>query len=295
MKELEKKYSVAAFIDILGYKELILKESLERELELFNDLKEAIDKAIEYTAKSIKSTLEYLDKSSSSRESLAKRLNVKQFSDNIYFSFDYSNNNNLDLYFGIYIITAISCLYQRLMIGKGYFVRGGIAIGLNMVDDNFIFSTALIKAVETEKETIYPRITMHKELRDIFIEAQDNPFKALSQGQLVQDWSENVFLNPFFNHELLIGEQFKVITPAELLPFIEDISKKQKRLISKMSAKFSDYFDDAKSKSLARQQISFNIKKYRNKQKSIYEKYLWMRYFLRWVNRRPSELTFKYV
>jgi hypothetical protein len=295
MKTLEKKYSVSAFIDILGYKELILKESIEREEEIFTDLKETIDFALQCTSENIKSTLNFLDDKYESSERLAKRLNVKQFSDNIYFSFDYSNNDKFDLYFGIYVISTISCLYQRLMLGKGYFVRGGIAHGLNMVDKNFIFSTALIKAVETEKDTTYPRITLHKELRDVFIESTDNPFRKLAHGQFVEDWAEQVFLNPFLNYEQRTQKEFSLMPQGAVQQILENISKKQQRLINKINNNFADYFDDKKFNSIARKQIAEKIKKHKNKQQSIYEKYLWTRNLLNWVDGKQSDLTFKMV
>ena len=129
MKALEKKYSVAAFIDILGYKELILKDSLESEIKHFNELKETIDFALQCTVEATKTTMNFLENKYGNAERLSKRLNVKQFSDNVYFSFDYSNVDKFEMLFGVYVITRISCLYQRLMLGKGYFVRGGIAHG----------------------------------------------------------------------------------------------------------------------------------------------------------------------
>lgn len=295
MNKLEKKHSVSAFIDILGYKELILKESLEREAEIFTDLKETIDFALQCTSENIKSTLNFIDDKFGSSEQLAKRLNIKQFSDNIYFSFDYSEHDNYDLYFGIYVISTISCLYQRLMLGKGYFVRGGIAHGLNMVDKNFIFSTALIKAVETEKGTIYPRITLQKELRDIFIESTDNPFRDIAYGQFVEDWAEQVFLNPFLNYEQRTQKELSLMPQNLVQQLFENISKKQQGLINKINNNFADYFDDKKFNSIARKRIAERIKKYKNKQQSIYEKYLWTRNFLNWVDNKKSELTFKMV
>lgn len=295
MKPLEKKYSVSAFIDILGYKELILKESIEREAEIFSDLKETIDFALECTSENIKSTFNFLDDKYKSSEKLSKRLNVKQFSDNIYFSFDYSNNDKLDLYFGIYVISTISCLYQRLMLGKGYFVRGGIAHGLNMLDKNFIFSTALVKAVEIEKNTIYPRITLNKELRDIFIESTENPFRELVFGQFVEDWAEQVFLNPFLDYEERSKKELNSMPKEDVQLLLENISKKQQKLINKINNTFADYFDDKKFNSIARKRIAERIKKYKNKNQSIYEKYLWTRNFLNWIENKQSDLTFKMV
>ncbi len=293
MKSLEKKYSIVAFIDILGYKELILKESIERETELFADLKETIDFALSCAVYSIKDSVSSLDNKYENQERFATKLNVKQFSDNVYFSFDYSNDDKIDLYFGIYIITTISYLYQRLMLGKGYFVRGGIANGLNMVDKNFIFSTALIKAVEMEKETVYPRITMHQEIRDIFIEAKDNPFRELAHGQLIEDWAEQVFINPFQNYEQRIQRELELLPEEDALHLFQNITKKQQRIINKLNKKFADFFDNKKFNSLCRKIISDRIKKYKNKQQKIYEKYLWTRNLLNWIDGKPTEITFK--
>ncbi len=294
MKTLEKKYSVAAFVDILGYKDLIQNDSLEREIELFNDLKNTIDIALAGTVESAKSMFNFLDSKYESSERISDRLKVKQFSDNIYFSFDYEEQSDIDLYFGIYIISNISSLYQRLMLGKGYFVRGGIACGLNMVDKNFIFSTALIKAVETEKDTVYPRITMHSELKEKFISGQENPFKEITQGLYIQDWAEHIFLNPF-NHTSRNIKAMGSLPQDELLQIEEAITKTQKRVINKMNKGFAHLFDDKQFNSIARGHISKKIKKYKNRNQSVYEKYLWYRNFLNWVDNKQSDLTFKYV
>ena len=294
MKTLEKKYSVAAFVDILGYKDLIQQDSMEREIELFNDLKNTIDIALAGTVESTKLLFNFLDSKYESSERISERLKVKQFSDNIYFSFDYEEQSDIDLYFGIYIISNISSLYQRLMLGKGYFVRGGIACGLNMVDKNFIFSTALIKAVETEKETVYPRITMHAELKNKFLSAQENPFKKITQGLYIQDWAEHIFLNPF-NQTSRNIKLMRNLPEDELLQIEEAFTKTQKRVINKMNKNFAHLFDDKQFNSNARGQISKKIKKYKNRNQSVYEKYLWSRNFLNWVDNKQSDLTFKYV
>lgn len=294
MKTLEKKYSIAAFVDILGYKDLIENESLDREIDLFNDLKNTIDIALEGTVESTKTIFNFLDSKYESSERISDRLGVKQFSDNIYFSFDYERQSDIDFYFGIYIISNISSLYQRLMLGKGYFVRGGIAYGLNMVDKNFIFSTALIKAAETEKNTVYPRITMHSDLKEKFLSGRENPFKEITQGLYIQDWSEHIFLNPF-NHTSRNRKAISSLPQSELLQIEEAITKTQQRVINKMNKGFAHLLDDKKFKSIAREHITNKIKKYKIVDQSVYEKYLWSRNFLNWVDKKQSDLKFKYV
>lgn len=294
MKTLEKKYSVAAFVDILGYKDLIQNDSIEREIELFNDLKNTIDIALAGTVESVKLMFKFIDSKYENSEKISDKLKVKQFSDNIYFSFDYDEQNDLELYFGIYIISIISSLYQRLMLGKGYFVRGGIACGLNMIDKNFIFSTALIKAVEIEKNTIYPRITLHPELKEKFLTGHENPYKEITHGLYIQDWAEHIFLNPF-NHTSRNTKVIQSLSHEDLVQIEEAMLITQKRIINKMNKGFAHLFDDQEFNLIARGHISKKIKKYKKRNQGVFEKYLWLRNFLNWVDNKKSDLTFKYL
>jgi len=240
MKELIKKNSVVAFLDILGYKDLIKSDSVEKEIEIFNSLKKTIDISLTASIESIILTFKHLDKKYEGN--ISERINSKQFSDNIYFSFDYEEQeNNEDLLFSIYIVTNISALYQRLMLGKGYYIRGGIAHGLNMVDKNFIFSHALIDAVEVEKATIYPRITFHSDLRKIFMTYSNDVFKQITHGLYVQDWSENIFLNPF-NHT---SRNKKIIEdlPQEGINEINEVMSKQEKIIKKNQQRVLEFID----------------------------------------------------
>lgn len=294
MKKLQKKYSIAAFIDILGYKDLIQNEAIEREIELFNDLKITIDLALASTVEITKTILTHFDNKYGDSERISNRLNVKQFSDNIYFSFDYEDQNENDLLFGIYIISNISLTYQRLMLAKGYFVRGGIGMGLNMVDKNFIFSTALIDAVETEKDTIYPRITLHTKLKNKFLLTENHPLKDLLKGTLIQDWADNIFLNPF-NQTTRNIKAYETLSANDFQEIEQVLTNKQKRLINKINKEFSFIPNDKQFNSVSRAHISKKIKKYKGRNQSIYEKYLWSRNFLNWVENRRSDLLFRYI
>ena len=86
-----------------------------------------------------------------------------------------------------------------------------------------------------------------------------------------------------------------LIPEDDVQHLIENISKKQQPLINKINNNFADYFDDKKFNSIARKRIAERIKKHKNKQQSIYEKYLWTRNFLNWVDDKKSDLTFKMV
>jgi hypothetical protein len=289
MKNLEKKYSVVAFVDILGYKELIQKNSVEREMAVFNDLKKTIDSALIGSVKLSKFTLKSLG--DDSQDNISDRLKVKQFSDNIYFSFDYEDD--FDLSFAVFNISVISSVYQKFMLSKGYFVRGGIASGLNMINTNFIFSKALIEAVEIEKNTVFPRITLSQDLKKKIIYAKNDPFKTLVSDLYVEDWSGNSFLNPFNANDRNIRaiEQLSQEDLSKLLAVVEN----QQSQINKLNKSLPNILNDGDFNTMIRVYINKNITKYRNKNQGIYEKYLWLRNFLNWVENKDSDLIFKYL
>lgn len=293
MKKLQKKYSIAAFIDILGYKDLIQNEAIEREIELFNDLRNTIDLALASTVQMTKTLLLYFDKKNDTSNKISNKLKVKQFSDNIYFSFDYEEDNEEDFLLGFYIISNISLVYQRLMLGKGYFVRGGIAMGLNMVDKNFIFSTALIDAVETEKDTVFPRVTLHKKIKEKILSIENEQFKDLLQEMFVYDWADNLFLNPF-NHSSRDIKALSKISDEEIEEIEQTITSTQKKIINKLNKNFSFVLDDKQFNSISRKHISKKIKRFKGRNQSVYEKFLWIRNFLNWVDNKQSDLIFRY-
>lgn len=293
MNHLEKKYSVTSFIDILGYKELILNEADGKEAEFFSDLQESIEVSLRFTADSIKRNLDIISELTGNSEKPSEKLNVKQFSDNIYFSFDYDKDDIMDLAFGSYIIISTASFYQRLMLGKGYFVRGGIAHGFNMVDKNFIFSNALIRAVEIEKETIYPRITIHKDLAAILIKYNNNPFSFLMKDFLIEDWTKQIFVNPFINVEEKTIEELKLL-PVEILePWISKIASDQNELSTKINNKYSYFTNTPKFNALVRKIILERLNKFQGKQQNVFEKYLWALHFLNWTEGKKTKLYFK--
>jgi len=280
VETLENKFSIVAFLDILGYEELI-KKSHGRESELFNDLVATIRVSKMLTFESSKGMFDHIDKD------ISNKLSIKQFSDNVYFSFDYDNQNDFKL--GIFIISNISSIYQRLMLAKGYYIRGGIAHGLNMMNEDLIFSTALIKAVKTEKETVYPRIALDSELKEEFLLLKDEFISKL----YIQDWAGNVFINPF-NQISRTLELIEKLSPNDLEKVKEALST-QYAILNKLNDLPQFLFDDNLFKIFAYQQICNELVKYESENKKVYEKYLWLKNFLCWEDKKESDLTFKYI
>jgi hypothetical protein len=269
----------------------MIQESTKNEHEVYSNLSNSIKYAHDYTINTLNLTFELLTDLFNSKERLSERLKVKQFSDNIYFSFDYEIDEPYDLYFGIYIIITISSIYQRIMMNKGYFVRGGIAHGLNLVDDHLIFSEALIKAVEIEKKATYPRITLHKETVALFTDTINNPFREITSDLLIEDWAKHVFLNPFFNVEEQVKRQNRQITDSDFKKLMKKIAK---NIIDLKAEEHSNLFNDTTFRATAHEYIKDNLRNNKLKNQEILEKYIWLENLLNWVEKKRSNIKFSY-
>ncbi len=285
--------SIVAFLDILGYKELIEIESAGKEVQFFNELRNAMGIALE-TVATFKTSTDFLENRNQSDYNLSSKFNVRQFSDNIFLSFDYEDENDNDFLFGLFIISHISAYYQLLMMIKGYFIRGGISSGLNMVDENFIFSTALIKAVDIEKVTNYPRIALDPRLYE-YVYNSNNQYKDVQSFLFVSDWANNVFVNPF-NVGLRTNHLFSRTPISERSELSEHIKIKHKNLTENLNSKdYKNVLDDTETSSVILKFINANIEKYQTSDQRIFEKYLWLENFLNWTINGKSDLSFKSI
>jgi hypothetical protein len=148
-----------AFIDILGFKELVFRDS-----KLAMQAIDLIDGNLRHVLKVLKGTH-------------GKLFSAKLFSDCICVSCDYSSGNISPMLYELAFVQ----LYLAL---DGIFLRGALSRGLHFENDRMIFSQGLISAYELEQKAIYPRIIVHKDLADtILIDNSTNtplytPFKA---------------------------------------------------------------------------------------------------------------------
>lgn len=185
---------IVAFVDILGFSDMIRKYDSSANVQLLIDLKESLDSAVEFMQKNY----QYSE----------NQIESKLFSDCLCLSTPYfDNDTDFPYQFGI-IMLGLK-MYQYLLLNKGYLVRGGVAIGSYYSDGNMIFSGALVKAVEYEKNgsTVSthdrqekpPRILVCPEiinkLHEAKIHATLNPF--FSDG-LIKDEQGEIFINPIF-------------------------------------------------------------------------------------------------
>ena len=151
--------AVVLYCDILGFSEKVsLNENAENQ-QIFDDIKTSIDNGV----KIVKSFINLPN------DEIKNKFRYKLFSDNLYVSFSYSNNDDLDFAKSFWLLLFVTRAYQEAMLLKGILIRGGISFGNDYCDDNLIFSPALIKAYKIESEqAVFPRIIIDSEIIEKF-------------------------------------------------------------------------------------------------------------------------------
>jgi hypothetical protein len=154
--------SITAFIDILGYSEYIKKcfkdgngqEELKR-------LRDALDSA-------------YADlKQKAGRDEWASgaNLQIRTFTDNLVIGYPVSDPKYNEDEFAQdklqSVIFYVSFL-QAELARCGYLIRGAITIGELYIDDDIVFGSSLIEAVESEKKAVFPRVIICPEAKKCF-------------------------------------------------------------------------------------------------------------------------------
>jgi hypothetical protein len=89
--------------------------------------------------------------------SLANTGDFKAFTDNVVIGFPVRDDGEHEMR----RIFGILAIFQLMMIQKGFFVRGGVALGEHYMDSNIVFGAALIEAHEIESKLARdPRIVL---------------------------------------------------------------------------------------------------------------------------------------
>lgn len=134
-------YSIVAFVDILGFSEMVK-----------SDCEQSVD-APQYF-----DILRLLNRET--RDISA--CNVTQFSDSVIFSLPLSNENYIKM-------IELLAEYQLKLFLHSIICRGAVAYGKHYVENEFVFSQALIEAYQLEsKSAIYPRIILSDNLIEYF-------------------------------------------------------------------------------------------------------------------------------
>ena len=137
------RQSYCAFLDVLGFSERIRASyednSEDKLLESFHSI----------LAKSIKQFKEQSDES---------MLYFKSFTDNVVLAHP-QFSDDMESEFG-FILSSIK-EYQFQMALKGFFIRGGLAVGLLFMDENSVYGAALLEAYRLEsKAAVNPIVVL---------------------------------------------------------------------------------------------------------------------------------------
>lgn len=213
MKKLKYENRVCLFLDILGFSEHV-KQSVDK------DGKEIAQKVSE-----IATLLELLPLKMKTFGNINSDRQITQFSDSIVISFQLNDKNAF-----IQLLDDIIQIVVNFIL-KGYLVRGGIAYGYLLHNDNIVFGPAMSSAYELEsKIAIYPRIIFDRELVEELINNGDFTLKSLfyDEAESSNFWKEDfdgkyylnflkaaeIYMEPIYYYNHFLPELRKFITTA---------------------------------------------------------------------------------
>lgn len=217
---IKTEQKIVAFVDILGFSNLIKEYDKEHKQEILVDLHEAVHSSVSVLQHSFPPSNNF------SREWVVdKYLEVKLFSDCLCISTPVKHES-LDFYYHFRFFYMYLATYQLALMEKGYFVRGGVTIGSYYSDPLMIFSGGLIDAYELEKDYAHtPRILVADKLLNRL-----RPF-MLTDNQIsinrmfAVDIDDNrVFINPFNNIRVTVADADKNVADIIKKMGIEGIS-----------------------------------------------------------------------
>lgn len=210
--------SVVAFIDILGYQEKVKKAVREGEEELLlKNLRSAFDETYQHIK----------DEAKDNRPDWL----VKGFTDNIIIGYPVRHDAEVEMG---YMISNL-CTFQLMMTLRGFFIRGGIAIGNLYMDDEIVFGEGLIEAFEIEQNKARdPRIILSCSAIE-YLKHHLKYYSSIEQApqyyHLLKDRDGQFFINYLypiieFEYDNFIGEEeilrHKQIVESRLMEHITE-------------------------------------------------------------------------
>lgn len=162
-------YGAVAFIDVLGFSALVSSDSKSIEPIHLEKLRALLGKVKE----------------------ASPNLDVRAFSDCITIAAPLTSERVAHLFESVISL-------QRLLVGGGVLVRGGVAFGKHFADDTLVYSEALIRAYLLERDKArFPRVLADPDLLDWYFHNSDTTPEAAHavKALLLTDRDNQVFLN----------------------------------------------------------------------------------------------------
>jgi len=224
-KKTEHHYEnrVVAFVDILGFKD-ILSKTVDKDN---NDVQSQIDKVTD-AYYSIRDVWDLDDEISNENPELKKAYDeiksnskiVTTFSDSIVISFLQKEPSEI-----FSTLLELKWLIMRL-ISRGILCRGALAYGKMIHTDKFLFGPALVEAYETEsKAALYPRIIVSRELIQMAGQARaehhDSKTEIEYVRKLLKEDTDGMYYIDYF-----LGAQSELDDPENDFPtYINEVSE----------------------------------------------------------------------
>lgn len=220
-KESYQKYYVA-FLDILGFKEIVENDNFEK----INSLIGKYDK--EYIMKLLNLGLDDIN---DEEDLAANYLKIVQFSDSIIVSVPSDVDYSFDT-----LLVAVRDLIADCFISHGILLRGGITEGNFYINDNKIFGTALNEAYKLENSSaIYPRV--------IFTEKTLYNYKKKCLGSMPCKSIAEIDEDGYYFVDYLFSINWDFLLPKERIELIqkyEDINEKIVQVYTDLLSKVTD-------------------------------------------------------
>jgi len=207
--------SVVAFVDILGYKELISKSNNSQ--ETLDKLHAALQKGHQFIDTSKRNpTIKKLGKKD--------RYVIRAFTDNVVIGYPIKDDAEPEL--GS-IFSRLS-YFQMALTMEGFFIRGAISIGELYMDDIAVFGDGLIEAYEGEKSLARdPRIILTESaLKHVnqHLSYYGDKVHAPQVKDLLKDYDGQIFIN-----------YLTTLYPEEGYLCLEELSVHKKTIEDKLS------------------------------------------------------------
>ncbi|MBN1970416.1 MAG: hypothetical protein JXR48_10105 [Candidatus Delongbacteria bacterium] len=182
LNQIKVEEYVCAFIDVLGFKNMITE--CKEDSKMLNDNLHKVLGALENEIKDLQSDKDF------------NALDYKVFSDNIFIGIklwsEYHENEIFDM------ITTLAKIQLNLAL-EGIFIRGGVVIDKLYIDERIIFGPGIINShVLESKISIYPRIILSHEIKDmieVYSNFYDKEDETPAETLLINDHDDYFYIN----------------------------------------------------------------------------------------------------
>ncbi|WP_424353790.1 hypothetical protein [Methanobacterium sp. MBAC-LM] len=267
--EFAKGDCIVAFLDILGFEELV-------QTSVYSKDPLAKKRMIETIKSALKDALKNIETGENKDLNLIK---YKVFSDCTCLATPSFHNRDNEASNLCTLITMIKG-YTFNLIRRNIYIRGGISRGYHYEDNYMIFSDGLVKAHNLEnKEALYPRTILDEDLvqrfKRLWINQKDAILEFNVQTRLITDEEGITFVSPF-----------NLMQSMDKQTLVDTSAPRSKKDLIKIDNNFNrEILKDVEEK----------IIKYKDNER-VLPKYEWLKEFINWnIKPKSSKYKFEYL